>query len=244
MSNGQTVQIPRNLLFRYRLTIPEVPGAPIKPSALGESHRLAAFGRFEGQAAFASWRCGWSAAGLYFNSEVRQKKMALWCRPQSLLESDSLQLWIDTRATQNVHRATRYCHWFLVLPTGSSPGSPPLASMLKINRAKEDSPAINRGKLQVERQLFSDGYSLSVFIPAVCLNGWDPAEHSTLGLFVATLDREFGWQTLGVGADLPFAEDPSLWCSARLGGEVAIPATPGIASKSTEKPPRRGKTRS
>jgi hypothetical protein len=236
MSNAPVVQIPRNLLFRYRFELHQVIDGPKAPTILSPAHRIRGLGRFDSQLSFAEWHGGWSAEGLYFNCEVRNKKQALWCRPQMLLESDSFQIWVDTRATQNVHRATRYCHWFLVLPGSSDAGSPAVASMLKINRAKEDSPTINRGKLLVKRQLHSDGYALQLFIPAVCLNGWNPTEHQTIGLNLASLDREFGSQTLGVGLDLPVAEDPSLWSTAKLCQSSDSPTAERPTSRSKTSP--------
>jgi hypothetical protein len=88
--------------------------------------------------------------------------------------------------------------------------------MLKINRSREDSPLINRAKIPVESQIFADGYKMLVHLPMAVLNGWDPAEHHSIGFFIATLDREFGWQTLTLGSEMPFSEDPSLWCTMAL----------------------------
>ena len=61
-------------------------------------------------------------------------------------------------------------------------------------------------------------------IPAAVLNGWDPAEHRSIGFFIATLDREFGWQTLTLGSEMPFSEDPSLWCTLALTRATAATA--------------------
>lgn len=224
MSNAPAVQIPRNLLFRYRFPLLEIAAAPRGVIELGDEFRFRGLGRFEGQQSFAEWRGGWSANGLNFSVEVRNKKQSLWCRSNMLLESDSLQIWVDTRDTQTVHRATRYCHWFAALPSGGGPGkTPAISSMLKINRSREDSPLINRAKIPVESQILADGYKMLMHIPAAVLNGWDPVEHRSIGFFIATLDREFGWQTLTLGSELPFSEDPSLWCTMAL--------TPASATK-------------
>ncbi|MEZ6096664.1 MAG: hypothetical protein R3C03_20945 [Pirellulaceae bacterium] len=121
-----------------------------------------------------------------------------------------------TRDTQNVHRATRYCHWFASMPTGGTGKTTAMSVMLKINRAKEHSPTINRTKVSIDSKLKNDGYELAMFIPGALLNGWDPSEHPRIGLFASVVDQEFGPQTLSVGGDMPFEEDPSLWCSADL----------------------------
>jgi hypothetical protein len=39
-----------------------------------------------------------------------------------------------------------------------------------------------------------------------------------IGFSAAVIDRELGWNTLGVGPDLPLAEDPSLWSTLELLG--------------------------
>ncbi len=38
------------------------------------------------------------------------KRQTLWCRESVLESSDGLHLWIDTRNSRDVHRATRFCH--------------------------------------------------------------------------------------------------------------------------------------
>jgi len=62
----------------------------------------------------------------------------------------------------------------------------------------------------------SDGYVLEALVPAEALTGFDPEEHSRLGFTYFVRDSELGEQTLGVGSELPFTEDPSLWCSLEL----------------------------
>lgn len=42
------------------------------------------------------------------------------------------------------------------------------------------------------------------------LSGFDPEEHWRLGIFTLSVN-ELGEQTLGVGHEFPFGEDPSLW---------------------------------
>ena len=57
---------------------------------------------------------------------------------------------------------------------------------------------------------------LQAFIPAAAITGYDPAEHPKLGFSYAVVDRELGWQTLSLGPEFPFVEDPSLWCTLEL----------------------------
>ncbi len=51
--------------------------------------------------------------------------------------------------------------------------------------------------------------------PAV-LHGFDPEQNPRLGFCYAVRDAELGEQVLSVGADFPYAEDPSLWSVLEL----------------------------
>ncbi len=215
--SGELAQIPRNLLFRYRFPCPRVEKVDIRRMfALPESCRLVDVSRLEGRPAFAQWRVGWNDNGLYLTSIVGGKRQPLWCRPTEILESDSLRVWIDTRDTHNVHRATRFCHWFVSLPTGPQGQESASCRMLRINRAREDSPTLNRGEVTVHGMVKPSGYQLAIFIPGALLNGWSPTDQPNIGFFVAQVDREFGWQTLGTGPELPISDDPSLWSTLLL----------------------------
>ena len=133
------------------------------------------------------------------------------------MDSDSIYVWLDTRATHDVHRATRFCHWFVMLPAGAgAKKTKPVATPVKINRAREVSPAFNRAKVVIESEVSKTGYKLSAFIPGKALNGWDVNEHQNIGFNFSVVDRELGCQTLAVGPELPISEDPSLWQTLEL----------------------------
>jgi hypothetical protein len=217
MSNSIVSQVPKNLLFQYRIACKKFDGKPNSKFTLSEAHQLPHFGEFENQASFANVRVGWNEEGLFVFAEVSGKDQSLWCRDTQLLDSDGIQIWIDTRDTHNVHRASKFCHWFMLLPTGGGErNESPMASMLKINRSKEDSPQINRFKLEVDAKISKRGYRLTSFIPGKALHGWDTSDHRTIGFSYAVVDRELGWQTFAIGPDLPIMEDPSLWQSLQL----------------------------
>jgi hypothetical protein len=48
------------------------------------------------------------------------------------------------------------------------------------------------------------------------LAGFDPDQNRRLGFCYAVHDAELGDQTLSVGADFPYWEDPSLWSVLEL----------------------------
>lgn len=205
-------QIPQNLLFRYRLNCPYLETQPTGHFELPAPCRIRSFGPFEKRDDFADFRIGWREEGIYLSVQVTGKKRALKCQASFLHESDSIQLWIDTRATHDVHRATKFCHWIVLMPVGDGPDLQQASGrMLKINRCKEPSPTINRGKLTVRSTIKKNGYHLSAFIPKETLYGWNPAEQRQLGFNYGVIDTELGWQTLAIGPELPISEDPSLW---------------------------------
>jgi hypothetical protein len=185
---------------------------------LDETCRLPALASdLEGAKSFADIRAAWSEAGISLAVHVSGKQQTPWCRHDRCEDSDGLQVWIDTRDTHNVHRASRFCHRFVFLPAGGGRKlEDPVAGQLLINRARENPPPVRPGVLQVCSQKRVDGYILQCHIPAAALVGFDPVEHPRLGFFYCVQDRELGWQTLSVGNEFPFAEDPSVWGTLEL----------------------------
>ena len=216
MSNP--VSIPRNLLFRCKFGCPRLKAEPKGFAQFDPAGEVPLLGLFEGQHPYARLRCGWMDEAFFLGLSVRGKTQSLWVKPSQPLESDGMQFWIDTRDTHNVHRATRYCHWFVACPSPVGGRESASCGMLRINRAKEDAPTINRGKVVSSGSLVAGGYDLMLKIPASLLNGWSPQEQRLIGFSAAVIDRELGWNTLGVGSDLPLAEDPSLWSTLELLG--------------------------
>ncbi len=217
MNQSIASQIPKNLLFHYRFPCVETEIDWSDDFELPPRYRVPCFSILENNAHFGDLRIGWRPEGLLVWAKVTGKKQSTWCRQTQMLESDGLQLWIDTRDTQNIHRASKFCHWFVLTPGGEgAKHEKPVASMLKINRSKDHSPTINRQKVKIASRFDKTGYELRAMIPGATLNGWDTDEHRNLGFYYALVDRELGWQTLAAGPELPIAEDPSLWCTMQL----------------------------
>jgi hypothetical protein len=59
-------------------------------------------------------------------------------------------------------------------------------------------------------------YFLEMFIPASCLNGWDPAEHPRIGLFYKVKDVLHGAQHLSADDEMGWNVDPGTWATAVL----------------------------
>jgi hypothetical protein len=179
---------------------------------LDDKYRIPCFAELSGAKPFADLRLAWNENGLVFNLLVQGKQQLPWCRDSRIDDSDGLQLWIDTRNTQNIHRAGRFCHRFAFLPVGAGRRlDEPVAVLLAINRAKESPREIEQGHLKVRSEQSSAGYRLEGFVPAPALTGYSPSDQPALGFTYAVIDRELGRQTFSVGPELPFVEDPSLW---------------------------------
>lgn len=210
--------LPERLLFRfaapcrYRRPLWTTDGA-----ALDAGHRLPPLCELEALRAWADVRIGWSEEGIALSVLVRGKRRPPRCDDGRPLESDHLRVWIDTRDTHNVHRASRFCHEFIFLPLGGGrQRRDPCGEQLFIHRAKENARRIAPTALRCRSQVLADGYELDVMIAADALTGWDPAEHPRLGFTYGLRDHELGWQSFSCGEEFPYPEDPSLWATLEL----------------------------
>ncbi|MCS7303903.1 MAG: hypothetical protein NZ602_02185 [Thermoguttaceae bacterium] len=210
--------IPERFLFRFLL--PCRRRRPLwtrQGSQLDESYRIFPLALLEGQRIWADFRMAWDEQGLAFCLLVQGKKQPVWCRAGRPEDSDSLQVWIDTRDVHSVHRAGRFCYRFLFMPAGGGPRlSEPTALWLPIERAREQPRPVASDSLHVLARLKPDGYVLEAFVSAEALSGFDPLEQPRIGFNYAVWDREFGLLTLSPGPPMPYAEDPSLWVSLEL----------------------------
>lgn len=184
---------------------------------LPQACRVPCFGALAGQRVFADVRLAWQPGAIGFVIEVSGKQTPPWCRDSRLEDSDGFHLWIDTRCSPGIHRATQYCHRFLFMPTGGGNGrDQPMTGLMPINRARQNPKSPPPGSIQVYAKMRSDGYRLSGRIAAAAMTGFDSAQHPRVGLYYAVIDRELGWQSLSLSEQYPVVEDPSLWGEATL----------------------------
>lgn len=213
--------VPPRFLFRIALAAPHLAEFPPKkfPVELPAECVLPSLAGLDGQDDFAEWRCGWNEEGIAFSVTVRGKQQALKCDPLSPKTSDGVQIWIDTRGTQNVHRATKFCHHLCILPSGRGARRlEPSVTMLPLANAREEVPseAASKAAFQLASEVTADGYQLCVWIPAAALHGYDPESHKKLGLYTVVKDSELGEQFLSVGREFPIDFDPSMWQTLEL----------------------------
>lgn len=208
-----------SFLFRFEVTVRKNACKwTDKGLKLPTTCRLPSFGALGDRPVFADVRMAWCEAGIGVHLVVNGKRQLPWCRESRLDDSDGFHLWIDTRCSPGIHRATQYCHRFLWMPAGGgSKREKPIVSWIPINRARSQPKTVSPDALRIAAYPRHDGYELSGFIPAVALTGFDPREQPRVGLYYAVIDRELGWQTLALGPEYPVTEDPSLWGDAVLG---------------------------
>ncbi len=184
---------------------------------LPDKCKLPSFGALGERPVFADVRMAWSKEGIGVQVSVNGKRQVPWCRETRLDESDGFHVWIDTRCSPGIHRATQYCHRFLWMPAGGgSQREKPVTALVEINRARGNPKAVSPGDLKIAAFPRHDGYQLSGLIPAKSLTGFDPKNQPRISLYYCVIDRELGWQTLTLGPEYPVTEDPSLWGEAVL----------------------------
>ncbi len=212
--------LPHRFLFRYSFPVRHVAQVPRRGKSLLKlpaGCALPDFAELDSGKPFAEVRLAWNEAGLAIMAQVDGPPHNFDCRLNEPAESDGLQVWIDTRNTQNIHRAGRFCHHFCLMPAGGgSDGMQPTARQLTIARAREDAPAEHSNEIRVNRRDSAGSYAIEAWIPAAALNGFDPEAAPELGFYYLLRAGELGEQYLSVGPDFPIAHDPSLWSTIEL----------------------------
>ena len=212
--------VPPRFLFRWSFPVRKFGNLP-HPSGrlldLPEACRVPSLGELDSTPRFAEVRMAWSEAGLGLSVEVRGRTRRVKCSADTPASSDGLHVWFDTRNTQTVHRATRFCQQFALLPSGGGrAGAETLARAVPLARAREESLPADASLIRVQSEVRPEGYWLDAWLPAEILVGFDPSQHPQLGFHYVVRDGELGEQSLAVGSEFPYAADPSLWQTIEL----------------------------
>jgi hypothetical protein len=211
--------LPPTFLFRYSFPVKyesSLPRRGEKLVGLSSEYALPELGSLDGRQRITEIRSAWNERGLALAVSARDSKK----RPSRLpprTDDWQFQVWIDTRCTQNVHRATRYCHQFGLLGNGGGVGGvKPTVRQLAIARAREDAPRCDLSKIQAAAQVSQKRFELEAWFPSTALHGFDPEANSRLGFYYQLSDVEDGDQFLAMSKEFPFANDPSLWSILEL----------------------------
>jgi hypothetical protein len=212
--------VPSRFLFRWSFVAPRIDSLPHSSGRLldlpGECV-VPDLAELDGKTSFGQIKLAWNDAGIGISISVTGKTRGPNCHLAEVSTSDGLRLWFDTRNTQTVHRATRFCHHLIVLPAGGGPKKQgPIVRSAAIPRAREDATLPPTETIRSQAQVSADGYWIDLWIPAPVLLGFDPSAHPRIGFHYALHDAELGNQTLAVGDEFPYESDPSLWQTVRL----------------------------
>ncbi|RLS55654.1 MAG: hypothetical protein DWH91_08745 [Planctomycetota bacterium] len=210
--------LPPELQFRWILPVPRIDQLPADQKRLRTlpAQCVLPIPRELEISSPVVWKAAWNSAGLAITAEVTG--VSRWdCDPDRPLTSDGIQVWIDTRDTQSVHRATRYCHQLAALPSGGGEsGRDPVVVPLPIPRAQEDAKLADSDRFLILSQQTKTGYSLALWIPTSVLTGFDPVAQPRIGFFAQLRDRDLGTHPLALTSDFPYESDPSLWVTLEL----------------------------
>jgi hypothetical protein len=212
--------VPNRFLFKFEIPLhrcarpPKLDG---RADDWDDRYLLPALHQLDAEEGFARVFAAWNEAGLYVACHVDGKARSPRCDTTRFWKSDNLRLMTDMRDTRTIRRATKFCQQFYFMPTGGgSDHDDPVAGSAPIHRAAEDAPPVPSAALSIASIVSATGYSLTAHIPAKALNGFDPVEHSRIGLFYMIEDNELGQQSLTISDDLNWWIDPSTWPTAVL----------------------------
>jgi hypothetical protein len=214
--------LPQAFWFRIATPCPRVDDMPLGDKRkqlldLPVSCNLPQGARLDGRTPWAEVRVGWNSGGLgivVLAEGVSDPQLA-GDRPEGFAD---VQLWVDTRDTRDVSRATRFCHRFAAAIRLRDPGRKLVVDVAQksIARAIADPPMARSGQVESRAELSRTGWTLEVFLPASVLNGFDPETNRRLGFAYQVSDHVREDQFLGVGRDFPIGENPSLWSTIEL----------------------------
>ena len=162
-------------------------------------------------------RVGWNPEGLGI-AVLAEGTSAATSSPDRPEGFADVNLWIDTRDTRNVSRATRFCHRFALTSrrTRDRKGLKVEVSQRPIARAVAD--AADR----LRRRPVGPGGPDPLGLDPRALpagpgpHGFDPDTNRRLGFAYQVSDHDREDQFLGVGRDFPLGENPSLWATLEL----------------------------
>lgn len=166
---------------------------------------------------FATISLGWNENGLGIAVEVCGKPEPPSGSSAKAHAGDHVKIWVDTRPTGNVHRATEYCHGFACIPADEARDGESSVSVAQIAQQRAERTKADANKLTSRTSLNDNGYLLEVWLPASQIYGFrEVSELGKIGFYCNVCDKQLGEQPLSVGDDFPFHFDPSTWLQLEL----------------------------
>lgn len=219
-----TTLLPQAFWFRLAAPCPRVEEIPRRKASAGllelpETCALPDLSPLEaGQSSWAKVSVGWNprGIGIAVRADAGKPGRSVESHPEGFA---NVQVWIDTRDTRNVARATRFCHRFVAkLSLRRGKELEVEAAQRPIARAVADPPMSRPDVFSTVAELGRDGWSLDWFIPAEALHGFDPETNRRLGFAYQISDYQRDDLFLAAGREFPVGENPSLWSTLELIG--------------------------
>ncbi len=161
---------------------------------------------------FAEICMGWSPDGIELLAHVDQPFED--SRYLDFQNGDSLEFSFDTRDVKTVGFNNRFCHHFVFLP--KEVGGVQAREVTRF-RTEDSHELCNPFLLRTLTEFSSQSYTVQMFIPSECLNGYDPDQFKKFGFTYRINRPKFVSQHFSVVSDEYRLEfQPSLWASARL----------------------------
>lgn len=209
------MQFPSRLLFEVTADCPYV-ARPLSVAPAEWGPALPPLGELDGTPPFAWVYVAWNEQGLYVAAQIPKQGPLVGNRRRPA-SGDGMQLWIDTQPEQSGHRATRFCHHFIILPR--APGAEgPLAWQQHIRRARSRPPLCDPEDIQIKVAREQGHYLLQVGLGPEALNGFTPHTECEIGFNYLIHDTAAGRQLWSCPPQAPYPRDPSFWGRLRLVG--------------------------
>jgi len=188
---------------------------------LGKENSLPAMSSLSGGKQFAEMSVAWSLDGLLFQLTLKQAAGKTPTLPSTSASAKTqlFTIYVDTRWSPGVHRATSFCHRFDFLLNRPSKSTPTLrghGELTPIQRARAAPADIHPKDISVSTFFKPDGYQIKTFLNGETLTGYAPEEFQEIGIFYSITDSEWGNQIMARTLQSPFFEDPSVWCRGKL----------------------------
>lgn len=213
--------VPPSFLFGIRLPIKacETPKSSRKKCLLNfsDQHRLFMPSAMNGDEQFATVAAGWNPEGLGLKFQITGKPGPPAGDSQSLNTSDVVLIWLDTRPSGDVHRATEYCHHIALLPADERAQGKPAVIAQPIAQQRATRIEFNAKKYRLHTNVSPNGYEAEIWIPKAQLHGYrEVAEIGRIGFHCLIKDAHLGDQSFHLSGDFPTGYDPSTWITLEL----------------------------
>ena len=186
---------------------PKEEGAP--PIA---SHALPATAGLTGEEGFARIAMGWCDEGIGFQIEIKGEAHQSFYPDVEL--GDSVELFFDTRDLKSVGFNTKFCHHFFFL---GLPANGVVKGEKTRFRTEDSHPLCAPDQLILSNEVKKNKYIMKIYIPSLCLYGYDPHQFDRLG-FTYRINRFSGkpQHFAVVSQEFQIDQQPSLWASLKL----------------------------